>query len=42
MGTGDVDGVVEMDEPFVDESFKCNNKKSRFLMPRHSRKRGFR
>ena len=27
MGTGDVDGVVEMDEPFVAESFNGNYKK---------------
>jgi transposase-like protein len=40
MGTGHVDGVVEMDETFVAESFKGNHKKSGFLMPRHSRKRG--
>lgn len=28
MGIGDVDGVVEMDETFVAESFKGNHKKS--------------
>jgi len=39
MGTGDVDGVVEMDETFVAESFKGNHKKSGFSMPRHARKR---
>jgi hypothetical protein len=40
MGTGDVDGVVETDETFVAQSFKGHHKKSGFLMPRHSRKRG--
>lgn len=40
MGTGDVDGVVEMDETFVTESFKGNHKKSGFSMPRLARKRG--
>ena len=39
MGTGDVDGVVEMDETIVAESFKCNHRKSGFLMPRRARKR---
>lgn len=40
MGTGDVDGVVEMDEVFIAQSFKGNHKKSGFVMPRASRKRG--
>jgi hypothetical protein len=40
MGIGDVYGVVEMDETFVAESFKGNQKKSGFAMPRKSRKRG--
>ena len=40
MGVGDVDGIVEMDETFVAESFKCNHKKSGFKMPRPARKRG--
>lgn len=40
MGTGDVDGVVEMDETFVAESFKGNHKKSGFSMPRKIHKRG--
>ncbi len=36
----DVSGVVEMDETFVAESFKGNQKKSGFTIPRKSRKRG--
>ena len=40
MGVGDVDGIVEMDETFVAESFKDNHKKSGFKMPRPARKRG--
>lgn len=40
MGVGDVDGIVEMDETFVTESFKCNHKKSGFKMPRPARERG--
>lgn len=40
MGIGDVDGIVEMDETFVAESFKGNHSKSGFKMPRPSRKRG--
>lgn len=40
MGVGDVDGVVEMDETFIAESFKGNHKKSGFVMPRPARKRG--
>ena len=40
MGVGDVDGIVEMDETFVAESFKGNHKKSGFEMPRPARKRG--
>lgn len=40
MGVGDVDGIVEMDETFVAESFKGNHKKSGFKMPRPARKRG--
>ena len=40
MGVGDVDGIVEMDETFVAESFKGNHKKSEFQMPRPDRKRG--
>lgn len=31
MGTGHVDGVVEMDETFVAESFKGNHKKSGWI-----------
>lgn len=30
IGIGNVDGVVEMDETFVSESFKDNHKKSKF------------
>lgn len=40
MGIGDVAGVVEMDETFVAESFKGNQRKSGFVIPRKSRKRG--
>lgn len=40
MGTGYVVGVVEMDECFIPESYKGNHKKSGFVMPRPSRKRG--
>ena len=40
MGIGDVSGVIEMDETFVAESFKGNQKKSGFVIPRKSRKRG--
>jgi len=40
IGTGDVDGIVEMDETFVAESFKRNHIKSGFIMPRRARKRG--
>lgn len=40
MGTGDVDGIVEMDETFLAESFKGNHIKSGFIMPRRARKRG--
>lgn len=40
LGTGDVDGVVEMDECYIAESFKGNHKKSGFIMPRLPRKRG--
>ena len=40
MGVGAVDGIVEMDETFVAESFKGNHKKSGFKMPRPARKRG--
>lgn len=40
MGIGDVDGVVEMDETFIPLSYKGNHKKSGFVMPRPSRKRG--
>lgn len=40
MGIGYVDGVVEMDETFIPLSYKGNHKKSGFVMPRHSRKRG--
>ena len=36
----DVDGVVEMDQIFVAQSFKGNHKKSGFVMPRAPRKRG--
>lgn len=40
MGIGNVEGVVEMDETFVAESFKGNHMKSGFVMPRPPRKRG--
>lgn len=40
MGIGDVEGIVEMDEIFVVESFKENHKKSGFKIPRPARKRG--
>ncbi len=41
MGTGNLEGIVEMDETFFAESFKGNHKKSTtFIMPRASRKRG--
>lgn len=40
MGIGDVSGVVEMDETFVAESFKGNQKKSGIIVPRKSCKRG--
>lgn len=40
MGVGDVDGVVEIDETFIAESYKGNHKKSGFIIPRPSRKRG--
>ena len=39
-GIGKVSGIVEMDETFLPESFKGNHKKSGFVMPRTSRKRG--
>ncbi|MBM7561153.1 IS1595 family transposase [Fusibacter tunisiensis] len=39
-GVGEVSGIVEMDETFLPESFKGNHKKSGFIMPRKSRKRG--
>jgi transposase-like protein len=39
-GIGEVSGIVEMDETFLPESFKGNHKKSGFIMPRKSRKRG--
>lgn len=39
-GIGEVSGVVEMDETFLAESFKGNHNKSKFEMPRPSRKRG--
>jgi transposase-like protein len=39
-GIGNVSGIVEMDETFLPESFKGNHKKSKFVMPRKSRKRG--
>lgn len=40
MEIGDVDCVVEMDETFIPLSYKGNHKKSGFVMPRLSRKRG--
>lgn len=40
MGIGDVDGIVEMDETFVPISYKGNQNKSGFKMPRPARKRG--
>ncbi len=40
LGIGNVSGIIEMDETFLPESFKGNHKKSGFLMPRKSRKRG--
>jgi transposase-like protein len=40
MSIGNVDGVVEMDETFLAESFKGNHKKSGFVMGRPPRKRG--
>jgi hypothetical protein len=40
MGIGSVDGIVEMDETFIAESFKGNHRKSGFYMPRPARKRG--
>ncbi|HHV60536.1 MAG TPA: IS1595 family transposase [Clostridiaceae bacterium] len=40
MGIGSVEGIVEMDETFVAESFKGNHRRSGFQMPRPSRKRG--
>lgn len=40
MGIGSVEGIVEMDETFVAESFKGNHRKSGFHMPRDARKRG--
>lgn len=39
-GIGEVSGIVEMDETFLPESFKGNHKKSGFVMPGKSRKRG--
>ena len=39
-GVGEVSGIVEMAETFLPESFKGNHKKSGFIMPRKSRKRG--
>lgn len=40
IGRGTVEGIVELDETFVAESFKGNHKKSGFVMPRPSRHRG--
>lgn len=41
MGTGIVEGVIEVDEAFFRESFKGDHKKSTtFTMPRKARKRG--
>ena len=40
MWIADVDGVVEMDETFIPLSYKGNHKKSSFVMPRPSHKRG--
>lgn len=40
IGTGAVEGIVELDETFVAESFKGNHKKSGFSMPMPSYHRG--
>lgn len=40
LGTGTLEGVVEMDETFFAESFKGGHQKSGFEIPRKSRKRG--
>ena len=40
IGMGHLEGVVEMDETYIAESFKGNHVKSGFIMPRPSRKRG--
>lgn len=40
IGMGYLEGVVEMDETYIAESFKGNHVKSRFVMPPPSRKRG--
>ena len=40
IGIGDVDCIVEMDETFIQLSYKGNHKKSGFTMPRPARKRG--
>ena len=40
IGMGHLEGVVEMDETYLAESFKGNHVKSGFIMPRPSRKRG--
>lgn len=40
MEKSSVDGIVEMDETFLPESFKGNHTKSFFVLPRKARKRG--
>jgi len=40
IGIGNVEGIVELDETLVAESFKGNHKKSGFVMPRPARQRG--
>ena len=40
IGVGHVEGIVELDETMVAESFKGNHKKSGFILPREARKRG--
>jgi hypothetical protein len=41
MGTGTVEGAIEVDETFFRESFKDDHKKSTtFKMPRKTHKRG--
>lgn len=40
IGVGHVEGIIELDETMVAESFKGNHKKSGFILPRKPRKRG--